>query len=45
MWQDSTATAEDIIQGNKGQATITTYDNYGTGYPEVYNSSIDVNCR
>jgi hypothetical protein len=29
MWQDSTAAAEDVIQGNNGQPTIAT-DNYDT---------------
>jgi hypothetical protein len=28
---EATATAEDVIQGNKGQATIDTTDNYDTG--------------
>jgi hypothetical protein len=31
MWQDSTIAAEDVIQGNKGQATIATDDRYDAG--------------
>jgi hypothetical protein len=31
MWQDSTIAVEDVIQGNKGQATIATNDSYDAG--------------
>jgi hypothetical protein len=31
MWQVSTTAAEDIVQGNKGQATIQTDDRYDAG--------------
>jgi hypothetical protein len=30
-WQDSTTAGEDVIQGNKGQLTIATDDNYDAG--------------
>jgi hypothetical protein len=31
MWQESTATVEDVVEGNKGQATITIEDSYDAG--------------
>jgi hypothetical protein len=31
MWQVSTAAAEDVVQGNKGQATIEMDDRYDVG--------------
>jgi hypothetical protein len=31
MYQDSTVAAEDVIHGNKGQATIAADDSYDAG--------------
>jgi hypothetical protein len=30
-WQDSIVAVEDVVQGNKGQATIATEDNHDVG--------------
>jgi hypothetical protein len=35
---EATTTVEDVIQGNKGQATIETANSYDAGYPKVATS-------